>query len=382
MLDNVGSSILFEPLTIGEITLPNRVVLAPLTRCRAGKSRVPNEMMRDYYTQRASAGLMLSEATIVSPQGAGYHGTAGIWTDEQVAGWKMVTDSVHRAGGRFFLQLWHCGRVSDPEFHGGEAPVAPSAVLPAGRVMLLRPFRQYVTPRALETAEVVAIVEDFRRGAANAKRAGFDGVEIHAANGYLIDQFLQDKTNDRTDRYGGSIENRTRFLLEIVDACIEVWGPKRVGVHLRPRMEEHDMGDSDPRSLFPYVAGELGARDIGFLFVREIWGEDSLLPEMKRRFGGVVICNELMSPADGARLIEAGHADAVAFGRDYIANPDLVERIRQGAELTPADAATFFTHGSFGYDDYLTLSELKAGKVRIVDPAVPPVAEDLGRYSR
>lgn len=168
---------------------------------------------------------------------------------------------------------------------------------------------------------------------------------------------------------------------KIVPPVID-WGPKRVGVHLRPRMEEHDMGDSDPRSLFPYVAGELGARDIGFLFVREIWGEDSLLPEMKRRFGGVVICNELMSPADGARLIEAGHADAVAFGRDYIANPDLVERIRQGAELTPADAATFFTHGSFGYDDYLTLSELKAGKVRIVDPAVPPVAEDLGRYSR
>lgn len=373
-------SILFEPLTIGDLTLPNRIVMAPLTRCRAGKSRVPNETMRDYYTQRASAGLMLTEATIVNQQGAGYHGTAGIWNDDQVRGWEMVTDSVHNAGGRFFLQLWHCGRVSDPEFHGGAAPVAPSAVLPSGRVMLLRPFRPYVTPRALETHEVEAIVEDFRRGALNAKRAGFDGVEIHAANGYLIDQFLQDKTNRRTDRYGGSIENRVRFLMEIVDACAEVWGPKRVGVHLRPRMEEHDMGDSNPRALFTHVAAELGARGIGFLFVREIWGEDSLLPEIKRRFGGAVICNELMSAADGERLIEAGHADAIAFGRDYIANPDLVERIRLGAELTPADTATFFTSGSNGYDDYLTLPEIQEGKVR--RPAEEPLADDLGRYSR
>lgn len=375
-------SILFEPLTIGDLTLPNRIVMAPLTRCRAGKSRVPNEIMRDYYTQRASAGLMLTEATIVSPQGAGYHGTAGIWNDDQVRGWEMVTDSVHRAGGRFFLQLWHCGRVSDPEFHGGAAPVAPSAVLPAGRVMLLRPSRPYVTPRALETQEVEAIVEDFRRGALNAKRAGFDGVEIHAANGCLIDQFLQDKTNRRMDCYGGSIENRARFLMEIVDACAEVWGPKRLGVHLRPRMEEHDMGDSNPRALFTHIAAKLSARGIGFLFIREIWGEDSLLSEMKRRFGGAVICNELMSAAVGERLINAGFADAVAFGRDYIANPDLVERIRTGAALTPADTATFFTSGSNGYDDYLTLAGVREGKVRRPDRAAEPLADDLDRYSR
>ena len=375
-------SILFEPLAIGDVTLPNRIVLAPLTRCRTGKSRVPNAMMCNYYTQRADAGLMLTEATIVSSQGAGYHGTAGIWNDDQVSGWKAVTESVHRAKGRIFLQLWHCGRVSDPEFHDGAAPVAPSALLPAGRVMLLRPFRPYVTPRALETDEVRGVVEDFRQGARNAKRAGFDGVEIHAANGYLIDQFLQDKTNRRADRYGGSIENRSRFLLEIVDACSEVWGPKRVGVHLRPRMEEHDMGDSNPRALFTHVAAELGARGIGFLFIREIWGEDSLLPEMKRRFRGAVICNELMSAAEGERLIAAGHADAVAFGRDYVANPDLVDRIRQGAELTPADTATFFTPGAYGYDDYLTLAELKEGKVRKADPAFQPAADDLGRYSR
>lgn len=375
-------SILFEPLTIGDIALPNRIVLAPLTRCRSGERRVPNEMMRDYYTQRASAGLMLSEATIVSARGAGYHGTAGIWNDDQVAGWKMVTDSVHRAGGRFFLQLWHCGRVSDPEFHDGAAPVAPSAVRPAGRVMLLRPFRPYVTPYALETHEVKATVGDFRQGAVNAKRAGFDGVEIHAANGYLIDQFLQDKTNKRTDRFGGSVKNRARFLMDIVDACCEIWGPKRVGVHLRSRMEEHDMGDSDPRTLFPYVAGELGARGIGFLFIREIWGADSLLPEMKRRFSGKVICNELMSAADGERLIDAGHADAVAFGRNYIANPDLVERIRQGAELTPADVTTFFTPGAYGHSDYLTLAEMKAGKVRRIEQVASAAPDDLDRYVR
>ena len=375
-------SVLFDPLAIGDMILPNRIVLAPLTRCRAGKTRVPNEMMCKYYTQRASAGLMLSEATIVSAQGAGYHGTAGIWNDEQVAGWKHVTDAVRRAGGRFFLQLWHCGRVSDPEFHDGAAPVAPSAVLPDGRVMLLRPFRPYITPRALETHEVQGVVHDFRRGALNAKRAGFDGVELHAANGYLIDQFLQDKTNKRTDKYGGSIENRARFLMEIVDACCEVWGPKRVGVHLRPRMEEHDMGDSDPKRLFPYVAGELGVRGVGFLFVREIWGDDSLLPEMKRRFGGIVICNELMSVADGERLIKAGYADAVAFGRDYIANPDLVERLKEGAALTSADTTTFFTHEDYGYSDYLTLPEIRAGKVRDTRSIPAGVADDLGRYER
>lgn len=356
--------------------------MAPLTRCRAGKDRVPNEMMREYYTQRATAGLMLSEATIVSPQGAGYHGTAGIWSEEQVAGWRTVTDSVHRAGGRFFLQLWHCGRVSDPEFHAGALPVAPSAILPAGRVMLLRPFRPYVTPRALETHEVVAIVEDFRRGACNAKLAGFDGVEIHAANGYLIDQFLQDKTNKRTDQYGGSIENRSRLLMEIVDACADVWGAKRVGVHLRPRMEEHDMGDSNPHALFTHVASELGKRGIGFLFIREIWGEDSMLPELKRLFGGVVICNELMNASDGERLINAGFADAVAFGRDFIANPDLVERIRQGSRLTAPDAPTFFTQGATGYSDYLKLDDAQQGTVGPSEKSATLTTDELSRYRR
>src|SRR3954468_6029597 len=246
---------IFDPITIGDLHLPNRVIMAPLTRARAvGGGRVPNALMAEYYVQRASAGLILSEATSVTPQGVGYADTPGIWSDEQVAGWKLVTDAVHQAGGRIFLQLWHVGRISDPELLGGDLPVAPSAIPAAGRGRQRRPVRPYVTPRALETEEITGIVDDFRRGAENARRAGFDGVEIHAANGYLIDQFLQDSTNRRVDRYGGSVENRARLLLEITEAVSEVWGPDRVGVHLRPRGEEHDMGDSDPRSLFGYVA--------------------------------------------------------------------------------------------------------------------------------
>lgn len=343
---------LLQPLTIGNLRLPNRVVLSPLTRCRTAKDRVPNRLMQQYYMQRASAGLIITEATCVSEQGVGYHGTPGIWSDEQVAGWRAITDAVRSLGGRMFLQLWHVGRISDPEFFGGGKPVAPSAVTPAGQVSLLRPKRPYVEPRALETDEVAAIVEDFRKGALNAKRAGFDGVEVHAANGYLIDQFLQDKTNKRTDRYGGPIENRMRFLLEIVDAIATVWKPEQIGVHLRPRMEEHDMGDSNPTALFGAVAAALGRRQLGFLFIREIWGADSQLPNMKKQFGGTIIANELMSRADGDRLIAEGHADAVAFGRDYIANPDLVERFILDAPLNTPDAATFFMGGPQGYVDY------------------------------
>ncbi|MFC9419889.1 alkene reductase, partial [Bacillus mobilis] len=221
---------LFDPLVVGDLTLPNRILMAPLTRCRAGADRVPNQLMADYYAQRAGAGLIISEATVVSPQGIGYPNTPGIWNDAQVKGWSEVTKAVHAAGGRIFLQLWHVGRVSDPVYFDGELPVAPSAVKPAGRVRQVRPHRDYVTPRALASDEIPGIVEDFRQGAANARRAGFDGVEIHAANGYLIDQFLQDSTNHRTDQYGGSIENRARFLLEITDAAIQEWGPGRVGV--------------------------------------------------------------------------------------------------------------------------------------------------------
>jgi 2,4-dienoyl-CoA reductase-like NADH-dependent reductase (Old Yellow Enzyme family) len=343
---------LFDPLQIGDLTVPNRIIMAPLTRKRAGVDRVPNAMMAEYYRQRAGAGLILSEATSVSPQGVGYRGTPGIWNDQQVEGWRQVTTQVHEAGGRMFLQLWHVGRISDPELLGGQLPVAPSAVAAAGHVSELRPKRPHPVPRALETEEIPGIVDDFRRGAERAKAAGFDGVELHAANGYLIDQFLQDKTNKRSDRYGGSVENRARFLLEIVDAVIEVWGADRAGVHLRPRGEEHDMGDSNPRAVFGYVADELARRGIAFIFVREIEGEDSLLGEIKRRFGGVVIANELMSKEDGERLIETGAADALAFGRDYIATPDLAERLQLGLPLNIPNKATFYGEGPEGYTDY------------------------------
>ncbi len=357
-----STSTLLTALQIGAITLPNRIIMAPLTRMRAGHERVPNAMMAEYYTQRAGAGLIITEATSVSLMGVGYHRTPGIWNEDQVAGWRQVVKSVHAAGGRIFLQLWHVGRISDPELLGGNTPVSASAVAAAGPVRNLRPVRPHPTPRALETNEVVDIVKQFRQGAANAKRAGFDGVEIHAANGYLIDQFLQDKTNRRTDRYGGSVENRARFLLEIVDAASEIWGADRVGVHLRPRGEEHDMGDSDPASIFGHVADELARRKIAFIFVREIEGDDSLLGLIKRRFAGPVIANELMTQADGERFIENGSADALAFGRDFIATPDLVERIARGLPFNEQDKDTFYGEGPRGYTDYPTFGQ------RVVSP--------------
>ncbi|MCX5577623.1 alkene reductase [Kaistia terrae] len=348
-------SVLFEPLQAGVLRLPNRIIMAPLTRSRAGTERVPNALMAEYYAQRANAGLIISEATSVSAQGVGYYGTPGIWSDEQVEGWKLVTKAVHDAGGRMVSQLWHVGRVSDPEFHGGELPVAPSAIAPAGNVSLLRPVRPYAVPRALETDEIPGIIEDFRRGAENAKRAGFDGVDVHGANGYLLDQFLQDKSNHRTDRYGGSIENRARLMLEIVDVAISVWGPDRVAAHIRPRGDDHDLGDSNPRALFTYLAAELKKRGIAFLFVIEREGPDSLLGEIKQAFGGVVIANQGMSKADAERLIREGKADAVAFGRNYIASPDLADRFASDAPLNQPDPSTFYTAGPKGYTDYPTL---------------------------
>ena len=237
-------STLFDPITVGALDLPNRIVMAPLTRARAiGGDRVPNALMAQYYVQRASAGLILSEATAVTPQGVGYADTPGIWSDEQVEGWKLVTDAVHKAGGRIFLQLWHVGRISDPIFLDGQAPVGPSAVAAKGHVSIVRPLRDYPVPRALATDEIPGVVAAYRKGAENAKLAGFDGVEIHGANGYLLDQFLQDGTNQRTDIYGGSIENRARLMLEVTDACIEVWGAGRVGMHLAPRRDSHELID-------------------------------------------------------------------------------------------------------------------------------------------
>ena len=261
---------LFDPIAIGDLELPNRIFMAPLTRNRSsGPGRVPNLMMRDYYVQRASAGLIISEATSVAQTGVGYPSTPGVWSREQIDGWRRITRDVHAAGGRILLQLWHVGRVSDPSYHDGALPVAPSAIAPKGRVSLLRPERPYAVPRALETEEIAGVVEAFRTGALNARAAGFDGVEIHGANGYLLDQFLQDGSNKRADRYGGSVENRARLMLEVTDAVVAVWGPGRVGMHLAPRGDAHDMGDSNLPATFGYVARELGKRKIAFLCARE-----------------------------------------------------------------------------------------------------------------
>ncbi len=343
---------LFDPLRAGALTLRNRIVLAPLTRCRASEGRVPNDLMRDYYVQRAAAGLILSEATSVTPMGVGYPDTPGIWSDEQVAGWKRITDAVHAAGGTMLLQLWHVGRVSHPSYLDGALPVAPSAIAPQGHVSLIRPKTDYVVPRALELSEIPGVVAEYRRGAENAKRAGFDGVEVHGANGYLLDQFLQDSTNLRTDAYGGPIENRARLLLEVVDACIDVWGADRVGLHLAPRGDAHTMGDSNPLATFGYVAEQTGQRRIAFLCAREHEGADSIGPQLKKIFGGVFIANEKFTKETAEAAINSGRADAVAFGQLFIANPDLPERFKLSAPLNAPDPATFYAQGPKGYTDY------------------------------
>ena len=346
---------LFDPIQIGDLQLPNRIIMAPLTRCRAETGRVPGALMAEYYVQRASAGLIISEATSVTPMGVGYPDTPGIWSEEQVQGWKNVTSAVHAAGGRIVLQLWHVGRISDPCYLDGQLPVAPSAVRPKGHVSLIRPLRDFVTPRALETAEIAGIVEAYRQGAANAKAAGFDGVEIHGANGYLLDQFLQDSTNQRSDQYGGSLENRARLMLEVTDAVVSVWGAGRVGMHLAPRADAHDMGDSNRAATFAYVARELGKRGIAFICAREKEGEDSLGPQLKQLFGGVYIANERFTKAQANRWLAEGKADAVAFGIPFIANPDLPARLAADAPLNEPDSSTFYASGPLGYLDYPTL---------------------------
>lgn len=348
---------LFTPIKVGDITLPNRVIMAPLTRSRAvGGGRVPNDLMVEYYVQRASAGLILSEATAVTPQGVGYADTPGIWSDEQVAGWKKVTDAVHKAGGLISLQLWHVGRISHPMFLNGDLPVAPSAIKPAGHVSIVRPQVEYVTPRALELDEIPGIVAAYRKGAENAKLAGFDGVEVHGANGYLLDQFLQSSTNQRTDIYGGSIENRARLMLEVIDACIEVWGAGRVGLHLAPRGDSHDLSDATPAETFGYVAAEMGKRGIAFICARESLGENRLGPQLKKAFGGVYIANEQMTKETAENVIATGEADAVAFGKLFIANPDLPRRLKDNAPLNPARPETFYSPTAEGYTDYPALA--------------------------
>ena len=365
---------LFDPLKLGAIDLPNRIIMAPLTRSRATPDgRVPTDLQVDYYRQRASAGLIISEATSVTAMGVGYAATPGIWSDEQTESWKKVTRAVHQAGGRMVLQLWHVGRISHPLFLNGALPEAPSAVKPKGNVSLVRPPTEFVTPRALERDEIARVIAEFRLGAENAQKAGFDGVHIHGANGYLLDQFLQDSTNQRDDDYGGPIENRARLMLEVADTCIAVWGESRVGMHLAPRMDSHDMGDSDRLGTFSYVARELGKRGLGWMAAREAQigpetqlvdsqgrpreaqHKESIGPVLKELFGGPFIANEGFTFESAQKALAEGKADAVAFGKLFIANPDLVERFARHAPLNAWDTGTFYSGGEKGYVDYPAL---------------------------
>ncbi|MCL2894053.1 alkene reductase [Brenneria tiliae] len=350
---------LFDPIKIGAIQLSNRIVMAPLTRMHAFEQRIPGELSLKYYVQRASAGLILTEATAITPQAVGYPNTPGIWSEAQIAGWKKINDAVHQAGGKVVVQLWHVGRISDPLYLDGELPVAPSAIAPEGHVAAIRPYKPYVVPRALETGEIAGLVADFRQAAENAKRAGFDGVEIHAANGYLFDQFLHDGSNKRTDQYGGSIANRARFLLETVDAILEVWPAERIGVHLNTMSDTHSVQDSNPQALFGYVAEQLNERQLAFIFVRETKETPNrILPLIRQRFSGALIANDGLTRESAERLIADGEADAVSFGRLYIANPDLVARFRLNAPLNALNSATIYSADSTGYTDYPTLDQV------------------------
>lgn len=352
---------LFDPIKVGALELPNRIFMAPLTRSRATPdSRAPTEVMREYYMQRASAGLIVSEATSVDAMGVGYERTPGIWSDEQVKGWKRITEGVHSVGGHIVLQLWHVGRISDPSLLAGKAPLAPSPIAAPGMVSLLRPERPFAVPRAVTVEEIASVVEQFRLGAENAQHAGFDGVEIHGANGYLLDQFLQDISNQRDDEYGGSIENRARLHLEVTDAVCKVWGADRVGMHLAPRGDAHGMGDSQRAETFGYLVEQLAERKLAFLFSREYQGEDSLGPVLKKKFGGVYVINEKMTVEASESAIEKGLADAVGFGVKFIANPDLPERLRSGAALNPLNKDGLYFGGPAGYVDYPTLDAQQA----------------------
>ena len=352
--------ILFTPYRLGALELKNRLVLAPMTRSRAVEGNVPSPLAPAYYVQRASAGLLITEATQVSLQGVGYIRTPGIHSAEQVAGWKRVTDAVHAAGGVIFAQLWHVGRASHPDFHGGELPVAPSAIGFEGEVFTPRGKTRIVTPRALETAELPGVVEQFRRGAENARAAGFDGVELHGSNGYLLDQFLRDGSNQRTDAYGGSLENRARLPLEVVDAVTRIWAPERVGYRLLPQNFPYmGMKDSDPASTFTFMATELGRRKLGYLHVTEAVGKvpaaQRLTPRLREAFRGTLIANGGYDARTGAEVLARGEADLVAYGVPFLANPDLPERYRQSAALNTPDAATFYAGEEKGYTDYPAL---------------------------
>jgi N-ethylmaleimide reductase len=356
---------LFSPFKLGDLQLPNRIVMAPLTRNRATHGTdAPHELNALYYRQRASAGLLISEASQISQQGQGYIWTPGSYNAAQVAGWRKVTDSVHGAGGRIFVQLWHVGRVSHVALQpNGQAPVAPSAIRAKTKTVLEAGFTDVSEPRALETHEIAQIVADYANAAESAKRAGFDGVEIHAANGYLIDQFLRDGSNKRTDSYGGSIENRTRFALEVADAIAKVWSKSRVGIRIAPVSPANDIQDSNPTALFGRLVEKLDQRGLAYIHVVEgaTGGARDNFPfdfvALRKSFRGAYIANNGYDRDMAIEAVERGAADLVAFGRPFIANPDLVERLRRAAPLAPIDKATLYGGGEKGYTDYPAMAE-------------------------
>ena len=354
---------LFSPVQVGPYLLPNRIVMAPMTRNRAGPGDAPTAMNATYYAQRASAGLIVTEGSQVSPQGLGYPGTPGIYSEAQIAGWKLVTEAVHARGGRIFLQLWHVGRISHPTLQpDGALPVAPSALRPEGKLWTGAGMLPFETPRALETDEIPGIVEAFRIGAANARAAGFDGVEIHGANGYLIDQFLRDKTNQRTDRYGGPIENRARLALEIAEAIAAEWGADRVGIRFSPTHPYNDMGDSNPAATFGYAVRQLDRLGLAYLHIVEPAPNDPIpagpRPDacfFRPLWHGPLIANRAYDLERGNALLAEGAADLVSFASLYLANPDLPERLRRGGPFNPPDRKTFYGGGAAGYTDYPSL---------------------------
>ena len=355
---------LFSPVKLGPYELPNRMVMAPMTRLRAGEGGLPRPLNATYYAQRVSAGLIVTECTMVSTQSLGYMNCPGIYSPEQVAGWQLVTDAVHEHGGRIFLQLWHCGRISHPSLQeGGVLPVAPSAIAAVGELHTPEGKRTLETPRALETHEIPGIVEQFRKGAENALAAGFDGVELHGAFGYLIDQFLQDGSNQRTDEYGGSIENRAHFLLEVTEAVASVWGADRVGIKLSPSNTFYGMYDSNPESTFGYVIDALNRFGLAYLHMMEpneidLAARNVINPTTARFrpiFKGTLITNGGYDREKGNAILEQGGADLVSFGKLFLANPDLPKRFELNAALNTPNPKTFYGGGETGYTDYPTL---------------------------
>jgi N-ethylmaleimide reductase len=355
------TQVFFAPITIGDLELSNRIVMAPMTRSRSDDQGCVPEFAADYYGQRADAGLVISEATNISPQAVGYALTPGIWSDAQVEAWKPVVDAVHARDGLIILQLWHTGRISHPDLHGGDLPVASSATRPEGQAFTAKGMKDHVEPRALETAEIPQIVEDYRRAAENAKAAGFDGVEVHSANNYLLEQFIRDSTNQRTDEYGGSLENRLRFPLQVVEAVVDVWGPGRVGIRLSPATTQPGGTELDSNVMETYGAylDRLNAFGLaythfieGVTYTTREWPEEIDFAQLRERSPGVYIANNELSVEKAEQLLAEDKAEVVSFARAYIANPDLVERIRNGSPLAEAPKAYWYGGGATGYSDW------------------------------